>query len=67
MQQKVVIAADTQPGLGWVGVAAHWLGLEHTQLEDLCAVLLVDVQVEVQVGVQAEVQTLGLRQPLVWE
>jgi len=67
MQQKAVIAADTQPALGWVGVAAHWLGLEHMQLEDFCAVLLVGVQVEVQVGVQAEVQTLGLRQPLVWE
>lgn len=72
MQQQVAIAVDTQPALGWLGVAAHWLGLEHMQLEDLCAVLLfeaqvevqVEVRVEVQVGVQAGVQALELEQPL---
>lgn len=67
VQQKAVIAADTQSALGWFGVAAHWLGLENMQLEDLCAVLHVGVQVEVQVGVQAVVQALGSGQPLVWE
>lgn len=67
MQQKVVIAGDTQAALGLVGVAAHWLGLENMQLEDSCAVLHVGVQVEVQVGVQAVVQALGPGQQLVWE
>lgn len=67
VQQTVVIAADTQPALGWLGVAAHWIDFEHMQLEDLCAVLLVGEQVEVQFGVPAEVQALGLGQLLVLE
>ena len=52
--------ADTQ-------LALERLGLEHMHLEDLFAVLLAGVQVEGQVRVQAEVQGLGLGQPLVWE
>lgn len=29
VQQEVVIAGDTRPALGWLGVAAYWIGLEH--------------------------------------
>lgn len=55
MQPEVVIATDTQPALGWLEVAATWVGLEHMHLEDLYAVLLAEPQVGVQVqaGVQA--------------
>jgi hypothetical protein len=59
MQQGVVIAAGIQLELGRLGVAVDGVGLEHMQLEDLCAVLLA----EVQVGAQAEVEASGLVQP----
>ena len=29
VQQEVVIAAERRLALGWLGVAAYWIGLEH--------------------------------------